>query len=64
MFDDRHNQTLIERHREYTQSAVAERILSGWKEMAGRFVKVMPVEYRQVLAKLHLASDAARVAAV
>jgi glutamate synthase (ferredoxin) len=56
--------TLIERHREYTQSAVAERILSGWKEMAGRFVKVMPVEYRQVLAKLHLASDAARLAAV
>jgi glutamate synthase domain-containing protein 2/glutamate synthase domain-containing protein 1/glutamate synthase domain-containing protein 3 len=56
--------SLVERHREYTGSTVAERVLAGWKEMAGRFVKVMPVEYRQVLAKLHLSSDVARLAAV
>ena len=55
---------LIHRHYTHTQSAVAWRLLSGWKEYAGRFVKVMPVEYRRVLAKQHLDSDAAKLASV
>jgi glutamate synthase (NADPH/NADH) large chain len=55
---------LVRRHYEYTQSAVAWRVLSGWKQYAQQFVKVMPVEYRQVLAKQHLDSDAARVASI
>jgi glutamate synthase domain-containing protein 2/glutamate synthase domain-containing protein 1/glutamate synthase domain-containing protein 3 len=55
---------LIHRHYTHTQSAVAWRLLSGWKEYAARFVKVMPVEYRRVLAKQHLDSDAAKLASV
>jgi glutamate synthase domain-containing protein 3 len=57
-------QALVRRHYEYTQSAVAWRVLSGWKQRAQQFVKVMPIEYRQVLAKQHLDSDAARVASI
>ncbi len=40
---------LIRRHYDYTQSAVAWRLLSGWKESVGRFLKVMPLDYRRVL---------------
>jgi glutamate synthase (ferredoxin) len=55
---------LVRRHYDYTQSAVAWRVLSGWKEFARQFVKVMPVEYRKVLAQQHLDSDAAKLASV
>ncbi|MGD9763692.1 MAG: glutamate synthase large subunit [Candidatus Binatia bacterium] len=55
---------LIHRHYQLTQSAVAWRILSGWKDCIARFVKVMPTEYRRILAKQHLDSDAARLASV
>jgi glutamate synthase domain-containing protein 3 len=55
---------LIQRHYEYTESAVAWRILSGWKDNARHFVKVMPVEYRKVLAAAHLDTDEARLAAI
>ncbi len=55
---------LVRRHYDYTQSAVAWRVLSGWKEYAHQFAKVMPVEYRQVLAKQHLDSDAAKLASI
>jgi glutamate synthase domain-containing protein 3 len=56
--------TLIRRHYDYTQSAVAWRILSGWKQLVTQFAKVMPVEYRSVLAKQHLDSEAAKLASV
>jgi len=56
--------TLLRRHYDYTQSANAWRVLSGWKEHIPRFVKVMPVEYRKVLAQQHLDSDAAKLASV
>jgi glutamate synthase domain-containing protein 3 len=55
---------LIHRHYEYTESTVAWRILSGWKDTARHFVKVMPVEYRKILAAAHLDSEAARLASV
>ncbi|MBP1688554.1 MAG: gltB, partial [Deltaproteobacteria bacterium] len=55
---------LIRRHYEYTQSAVAWRMLSGWKQFARQFVRVMPVEYRRVLASQHLDSDAAKLASI
>ncbi|MBI1813860.1 MAG: glutamate synthase large subunit [Deltaproteobacteria bacterium] len=55
---------LIRRHYDYTQSAVAWRMLSGWKEYAPQFAKVMPVEYRNILAKQHLNSDAAKLASI
>ena len=56
--------SLIRRHYDYTQSAVAWRILSGWKEYAPSFARVMPVEYRKVLASQHLDTDAAKLASV
>jgi glutamate synthase domain-containing protein 3 len=55
---------LVRRHYDYTQSAVAWRVLSGWKECVGQFLKIMPVEYRKVLAKAHLDSDEAKLASV
>ncbi len=55
---------LIRRHYEYTESAVAWRVLSAWHEHMTSFVKVMPVEYRKVLKAAHLDTDTARLAAV
>ena len=43
---------LIERHHRYTGSQQAKRILEKWQEMAGQFVKVMPIDYRKALARL------------
>ncbi|KKN66681.1 hypothetical protein LCGC14_0469370, partial [marine sediment metagenome] len=40
---------LMERHREYTGSSVAARLLRDWPHIAKRFVKVMPLDYRRVL---------------
>jgi glutamate synthase domain-containing protein 3 len=59
-----HLKELIHRHYQLTQSAVAWRLLSGWKEHVKQFVKVMPTEYRQILAKAHLDSDSAKLASI
>jgi glutamate synthase domain-containing protein 3 len=56
--------TLVRRHYDYTQSAAAWRVLSGWKDYLPQFVKVMPVEYRRVLAQQHLDTDAAKLASI
>jgi len=42
---------LIEQHRRYTGSTVADRILSHWPESTAQFVKVMPTDYKRVLAE-------------
>jgi glutamate synthase domain-containing protein 3 len=55
---------LIQRHYQYTNSAVAWRILSGWKDYMQKFLKIMPTEYRKVLARQHLDTDTARLASV
>jgi glutamate synthase domain-containing protein 3 len=55
---------LIRRHYDYTQSPAAWRILSGWKQTVHEFRKVMPTEYRRVLAQQHLDSDAAKLASI
>ncbi len=44
--------SLIERHLQWTGSRRAKRILDKWDEMAGRFVKVMPIDYRRALERL------------
>jgi len=44
---------LLERHRDYTGSTVADRILSEWPSICARFVKVMPNDYKRVLAEQH-----------
>ena len=38
-----------------TGSAVAERILGSWGTSVGQFVKVMPLDYKRVLAVLQQA---------
>jgi glutamate synthase domain-containing protein 3 len=40
---------LIEEHFEYTDSAVAERLLQDWDNALKTFVKVMPTDYKRVL---------------
>jgi glutamate synthase domain-containing protein 3 len=40
---------LIELHKEYTGSAVAERVLDAWPGILAQFVKVMPTDYKRVL---------------
>jgi glutamate synthase domain-containing protein 3 len=44
--------TLIERHQRWTGSARAKEILSAWANMVGRFVKVMPIDYRKALERI------------
>jgi glutamate synthase (NADPH/NADH) large chain len=41
---------LVERHLAETGSAVAARLLAGWTAAAGRFTKVMPKDYKRVMA--------------
>jgi glutamate synthase (NADPH/NADH) large chain len=39
----------VERHREFTGSAVARRLLAAWNVEVSRFRKVMPTDYKRVL---------------
>ncbi len=48
---------MISRHRSYTGSVVAERVLRNWEALLPKFVKVMPVDYRRVLRELEKARD-------
>ncbi len=43
---------LIEKHAQYTNSAVARKILADWANYRARFVKVMPHEYRRALTEM------------
>jgi glutamate synthase (ferredoxin) len=43
---------LVENHVKYTGSARAKHILDLWVEMAPKFVKVMPKDYKRVLESL------------
>jgi glutamate synthase domain-containing protein 2/glutamate synthase domain-containing protein 1/glutamate synthase domain-containing protein 3 len=45
-------QDLITRHHRWTGSEQAKRILENWKDSAGKFVKVMPIDYRKALQRL------------
>ena len=48
---------LLKRHARYTNSTVAEKILANWKTMQAKFVKVMPKDYKQVLAAIRRARE-------
>jgi len=52
----------ISDHAKYTQSAVAKKILENWEAVRGKFVKVMPKEYKRALGELYV-KQAAKVAA-
>jgi glutamate synthase (NADPH) large chain len=48
--DETFLQEIIERHVEYTSSELGARILHDWPAIAAAFVKVMPRDYKRVLA--------------
>jgi glutamate synthase (NADPH/NADH) large chain len=48
---------LIERHHTLTASARAKYILDNWNDAIGRFVKVMPIDYRRALEKMRAAEQ-------
>ncbi len=48
-------QDLIKRHLKWTGSRRAAGILDAWPDMVGRFVKVIPIDYRKALAKMRAA---------
>ena len=50
--DDELLRSLIEKHAQYTDSARARHILSNWDRYRGKFVKVMPNEYRRALSEM------------
>jgi glutamate synthase (ferredoxin) len=43
---------LIQRHRTYTSSARAAKVLADWKNLMPKFVKVLPKDYARVLQSL------------
>ena len=42
----------VVRHYQWTHSSLAKRILDNWRDMQGRFVKVMPIDYRKALERM------------
>jgi glutamate synthase (NADPH/NADH) large chain len=54
---------LIQRHRSFTGSSVAQNILDNWATYLPKFKKVMPVEYRRALAELEKEQARLQVAA-
>jgi glutamate synthase (ferredoxin) len=49
---------MIERHAKHTQSQRAAKILASWEEMAPKFVKVMPKDYKRMLEEICKAEKA------
>jgi glutamate synthase (ferredoxin) len=43
---------MIERHAGCTDSALAQRILSAWPDLLHRFVRVIPKDYKRMLAMI------------
>jgi glutamate synthase (NADPH/NADH) large chain len=48
---------MIEKHRSYTDSPVADALLKNWNESLKKFHKVMPIEYKRALAQMALAGS-------
>lgn len=46
--------TYLEKHVEYTGSMVAKELLADWENTLGKFVKVMPIEYKRALEEMKL----------
>ncbi|NOQ89767.1 MAG: hypothetical protein GQ549_02355, partial [Gammaproteobacteria bacterium] len=44
--------TLVENHLKYTDSVVAKAALDNWGETVKQFIKVMPTDYKRVLAEM------------
>ena len=48
---------LIQRHLKWTGSKRAKYILDTWSDMVGKFVKVVPIDYRKALEKMRAAEQ-------
>ncbi len=48
---------LLRHHVRYTNSMLAQRLLDRWKGMQAKFVKVIPKDYKQVLAAIRRARE-------
>jgi glutamate synthase (NADPH/NADH) large chain len=48
---------LIERHWTWTQSLQARRLLDTWLDAVGKFVKVVPIDYRKALERMRAAEQ-------
>ncbi|MGE5659863.1 MAG: glutamate synthase large subunit [Actinomycetota bacterium] len=48
---------MIQKHVDYTRSEKGAKVLANWKEMVPQFVKVMPRDYKRVLACLKKALE-------
>ncbi|WP_172251928.1 glutamate synthase large subunit [Saccharibacillus deserti] len=48
---------LIQRHAELTDSGVAKLILDGWEQTSGRFVRVIPKDYKRMLEQIEKAES-------
>lgn len=53
--DDERLYQLISNHLHYTGSSRAQMILDNWEDYRGKFVKVMPVEYRRAILEMEQA---------
>ena len=62
-FDAERLRILVERHLLYTGSARARALLEDWETARGRFVKVMPKDYRKALLEQKGAAAAVRIVA-
>ncbi|MFO7612281.1 MAG: glutamate synthase large subunit [Clostridia bacterium] len=49
--------SMIKRHFTYTGSSLAERLLDKWEETIDRFVKVIPVDYKNIITAIEEAMD-------
>ncbi len=57
-------QSLIYKHYTYTGSPLAKRILTNWNDYAGKFIKVVPIEYKKVLHDEKIAAINKKIAEV
>ncbi len=48
---------LIQKHEKLTRSSRARRILDAWPDMVGRFVKVIPIDYRKALERMRAGEE-------
>lgn len=48
---------MVNRHSRYTNSSVAYNLLENWDKLKSKFIKVIPTEYKQVLAKRKLQKE-------
>ena len=49
--DSRELHRLVSAHYKHTRSPLAHRMLDDWDNYVKQFIKVIPVEYKKVLAK-------------